>query len=79
MRSRAIHIEVQQWLFKHLVNVDVHGSGDKLDSVGNLLGQLIILLHAAPRELDINRRGHTEVQNLTDNVGRLKEELSPGE
>ena len=49
-----------------------------MDATVDLLRQPIIGLHVVADELQIDRRGHAEVQNLADDVGGLKEELRAG-
>ena len=59
---------------KKLLNVNVHRAGYPLDAIGELLRHSIIALHVVADQLKIHGRRHAKVQNLADNIRRLKEE-----
>src|ERR1700730_15008764 len=65
MQLRRIH---------HLVDMHIGRTGYAGNLASDLLGELIVLLELPSADLNINRRGQPEVQNLIDDVRGLKVE-----
>src|SRR5258708_2345107 len=54
--------------------MNVDGTGHGPDPLGNAGGECEIVSHVAADDLNVDRRGKTEIQGLGDDIGRLKEE-----
>jgi hypothetical protein len=76
---RTVHFEVEARLVEELVNVGIHRAGDFADFCRHLLRDGEIALHVVTYELDVNRGGETEIQDLAHDVGRLEKEFDAGE
>src|SRR6266571_1086768 len=73
--ARAVDFQEQRGVVKRLLHVHVHGARDVAELIGELFPDQIIsaLVHAGYFHVD--GRGRAEIQNLRDDVRRLKEEL----
>ena len=58
--------------------MDIDGAGYVAHLVGDLLRDVVAALLVDADHLHVDRRGQPEVQNLGDDIGRLEEELQPG-
>ena len=75
MREGPIHVQVQRGSVIGLLNVHVHGSRNVAYPVGQFPGHIVIAQLVVAGNLYVDRRGHAEVENLRDDVGRLEGEL----
>src|SRR5208283_845572 len=79
LRLGPIHIDMQIGLIERLLNVQIDSPGNLPDPLQQLVGECPVGIHAVARNLNVNGSGQTEVQNLTDNVGRQEREGYAGE
>ena len=76
LREGAVDIQMQRGRVVGLLHVDIDRAGDGANAVGELPRHFVIAELVAAGDLHVDGRGDTEVENLGDDVGRLKEELS---
>ncbi len=58
------------------MDVHVHGSRHLAQLAGDLVGNLVVLVHVAPSgDLHVDGRGQAEVEDLADDVGGLEVEV----
>ena len=76
--AHAVHIELKRWVVHQLLHVNVNGTGNMAQLICDLLRDEIILIVVRSIQLNINRRGQTEIENLADYVGRLEEKFHAG-
>src|SRR5713226_7926768 len=78
LRARTVDFHVERGVVKSLLNVDIHGAGNVPELAGEFFPDQVIsaLVHA--RDFHIDGRGSAEIQDLRDDVRRLKEELHAG-
>ncbi len=79
LRAGAVDIQKQSRSIESLLDMDVNGAGNMPDLIGKLDGSVVITLLIHPGNLDVDRRGCSKVQNLRNDIRRLKEELHTGE
>ncbi len=75
----AVDSKIELRAVGDLMQVDVHRAGDRGDPLPELLGEFSVSLTGHADDLDIQRRGEAEVEDLTGHVGGLKEEVALGE
>ena len=73
--ARAVNLHVQGGIVESLLHVHVDGSGDVLDLGHELFCNLIVAYQILSHNLDVDGRGHAEIQDLGHDVGRLEEKL----
>ena len=71
LRAGAIDFDVQLRHVRHLVQINVDRTGNLLHARFDLARDFVVLRRVAS-DLDVDRRRHTEIQDLADDVGRLK-------
>ena len=76
---RAIHCDVQPRVVECLLDAQVRQSGDVAERIEKFVRDLAIAFDVIAVDLDIDRRGKTEVQNLRDDVGGQQVEHDAGE
>jgi len=66
---------VERGIVEGLLDMNVDGAGDMLDLRGKFLRNCVVADLILTHDLDIHGRGHPEIQDLRDDVGRLEEKL----
>src|SRR5262249_25888714 len=74
LRPDAIDREIQRRRTHQLLHMHIYGAGHVAQTVGDALRQEIVLRVLAD-DLNVDRGGQAEVENLADDVRRLEEEL----
>src|ERR1700730_18925524 len=74
LRSRAIYGVLQPGLIERLLNMDVNCTGHGTNFVGYPGGDGEIVREVRSGNLNIDRRGQTEIENLADDIRRFEEE-----
>ncbi len=77
LRPRAIHFHVQLRQIQRLLDVHVHRPAHFLDARQHLARHLEIVREIRTHKLHVNRRWQSEIQNLADDIGRLKVKRRP--
>ena len=74
LHFRAVRLHLQARQIEHLLDMHVHRAGNVAKLIGDFVGDVVIRLLVPADDLDVNGRGQPEVQDLADDVGRLKKE-----
>src|SRR5258708_4182966 len=74
-----VHVHIKRWVVEWLLDVQVGQPGHLVQIRHDLLGDFVIRLNVASFNLDVNRRGQAEIQNLGHDVRRRKIESGPWE
>src|SRR5438445_8671117 len=69
---RAIHVHMELGLIERLLNAQIDSAGHVTELLQQSVGELAGRFEVGSHDLDVDRRGQAEVQNLADNVGRKK-------
>ena len=77
----AVHLDAQVGGLGHLLHVDIDHAGDgaELLADGRGDGEILGVIDGRAGDLDIDRSGEAEVEDLGDDVGRGEEEAEFGE
>ena len=78
LRASAIDIHEERRRVKGLLDVYIHGAGNVAHLRREFLRDDIVARLVGSGDGDVDGRGSTEVQNLGDDVGGLKEKLHAG-
>ncbi len=75
--ERAVGIDHDPRRVEDLLHMDVHRAGNPSEVCGDLLrhAEIRARFRYRARDLDVDRRGQTEVEDLTDDIGGLREEF----
>ena len=76
--QRAVDIDVQGRLLEGLLDPRIGDAGDLLDPRQQLVGVFPVRLQVVADDLQVDRRGHAEIQDLADHVGRQEGEGGAG-
>ena len=68
LRFRAVHVDVKFGLIEGLLNPQIHCAGNEFQLVQQIVGELAVGGEIPPDDLNINRRGQAEIENLADDV-----------
>ena len=79
IRLRAVHIHLNCGRVHLLVDEYIHGAGNRRHLIADLAGQRVILRRVHAHNLDVDRHGQSEIQDLRGDVGGLKVEGLLGE
>ena len=74
----AVHGDVEPRFVVNLLDVDIDRAGNLLELIRDLVGQRQVLGHVLADELDVDRRGQAEVEDLVDDIRGLEKELRAG-
>jgi hypothetical protein len=72
-----VTVDHDSWRGQDLLDVHVHRAGNASELLGDLLGHMVVRLRfwQRARDLNVDRRGQAEVEDLAYDVRRLREEL----
>ncbi len=76
--ERAVDIDVQRRLLERLLDPRIGDAGDLFDARQQRVGVLPIRRHIVADDLQVDRRGDAEIEDLADHVGRQKGERGAG-
>jgi len=77
--SGAVDVHPDRRQIHQLLHVHVSGAGHLAEAVGNLIRERMAGLDIGADDLNVDGSGQTEIQNLSNDVGGLKEKLHSGE
>src|SRR4029077_2030655 len=77
-RLGAVHVDMELWIVERLLNTQIHQTRDVPKLAQHPICDSTILRKIRPFDLDVDRRGQTKIENLCDDVGRLKVERGSG-
>ena len=76
--QRTVDIDVQGRLLERLLDPRIGDAGDPFDPRQQLVGVFPVRLQIVADHLQVDRRGHAEIQDLADHVGRQEGEGGAG-
>src|SRR5277367_2024125 len=76
--ARAVHVEIERGQAEHLLHVDIGCSGNVAQFIGDFLADEVVGCDVLTDDLNVDRGGQSEIENLGDDVGGLEEKFDAG-